>query len=178
MTQELYLKECIQLQNKFYDFIFNALNLPNFIQHIQTRLEKIERSQLITDNALISLIKHDFESDIFMAIQEGKLSSIEYIIEKMGVDCNTKDNNGKSLLHIACEKGHLPIVNILLRKVLILMKKMTIKELLFIMHVKMVILKLFNILLKKVLTLKQKIKIKTLLFILHVLVENVQLFGI
>ena len=156
MTQELWLKECIQLQNKFYDFILNVLNLPILIQHIQTRLEKIERSQQITDNALISLIKHDFESDIFIATQEGKLSSVEYIIEKMGVDCNTKDKNGKSLLHIACEKGHLPIVNILLRKVLILMKKMTIKELLFIMHVKMVILKLFNILSKEIVILKQK----------------------
>ena len=42
-----------------------------------------------------------YESDIFKAIQKGKLSSVQYNIEANGLDVNTRNAEGKSLIEIA-----------------------------------------------------------------------------
>ena len=64
----------------------------------------------------------DFESDIFIAAKEGKLSSVQYLIEKEGIDVNKKTEKGygypiyegKTALHVAWIKGHLQIVQYLI----------------------------------------------------------------
>ena len=59
--------------------------------------------------------------------KEGKLSNIQYLIEKEGVDVNKKTENDKynephavyddcTALHIACFNGFLPIVQYLIAK--------------------------------------------------------------
>ena len=67
----------------------------------------------------------DFEPDIFIAAKQRKLSSIQYLIEKEGIDVNKKAEKdygdraifkGDSPLHVACSKGHLPIVQYCIEK--------------------------------------------------------------
>ena len=82
-----------------------------------------------------------------------------HLIEK---DANTdeKDEYQLTTLHYACGSGNLPM-----KRVLILKQNKKINVLLFILHVKMAIFKLFNI------SMKQKIKISILLFnVLQILV--------
>ena len=68
---------------------------------------------------------NDFESDIFKACKEGKLSSIQWLIEIDNVDIIKKVevddiNNGywkdDTPIHIASRNGHLPIVQYLIEK--------------------------------------------------------------
>ena len=138
MSQENLLKECIQLQNRIYNFFLNILDLPSFIQNIQERLSHLEKEnqemrELINKqnqaqnhiaNVLSSLFKYDFEQDIFIAAKQGKLTILKYLIEEKGIDINKqaeKDDNyiiykGVTALHIACLNGHLPIVEYLIEK--------------------------------------------------------------
>ena len=62
-------------------------------------------------------IPKDFETDIFIACEEGKLSSVEYLINEVGLnEANEYNEKGESLLHIATRKGHLPLVSYLIEK--------------------------------------------------------------
>ena len=139
MSQEILLKECIQLQHNLYDFILNILNLPFFIQNIQERLlclekENLELRQLLkkqsqaqnlTDTILSSVISHEFEQDIFIATKNGQLAFVQFLTEKFGVSFNKKAENnygdgiiykGDTPIHVASSKGHLPIVEYLIDK--------------------------------------------------------------
>ena len=67
----------------------------------------------------------DFEPDIFIAAKEGKLSSVQYLIEKEGINVNKQAKKyygnktiykGDTALHIACENNHLQIVQYLIEK--------------------------------------------------------------
>ena len=65
----------------------------------------------------------DFEPDIFIAAEQGKFESVQYLIDKEGVDANLmtiKDYEniveGDTLLHVACQNGHLSIVQYLISK--------------------------------------------------------------
>ena len=90
----------------------------------------------------------DYETNIFKACKEGKLESIEWLIEKENEDKYKRvEKYNKELnfykddtpIHIALQNDHLPIVLYLIEKHH------------FIMHVKKVIFKLLNILFQKVL---------------------------
>ena len=59
----------------------------------------------------------DFVYDIFEATENGKLSSVKYLINVMKTDPNIKnDNNGWTPLHYASSNGHLDIVKYLVEK--------------------------------------------------------------
>ena len=55
----------------------------------------------------------NYEPDIFKATKEGKLSSVQYLIEQKGVKQSIKNKDGWTLLHNACFYGHLSIVKYL-----------------------------------------------------------------
>ena len=139
MTQELLLKECIQLQNKLYDFILNILNLPSFILNIQERLLRVEKEnqelrQLLikqnqaqnhTDNILSSLFAYDLEQNIFVAAKKGKLTALKYLIEDKGIDVNKQAEKnyddeiiykGDTALLVASKKDNFEVVQYLVEK--------------------------------------------------------------
>lgn len=55
----------------------------------------------------------DFESNICKACSEGKLSSVQYLIEQEYIDKNLRES-GLTPLHYACSNGHLSIVRYLI----------------------------------------------------------------
>ena len=55
----------------------------------------------------------DFESDIFKAAEEGKLKSVQYLVEQLHADVETKDKDGRTPINIASWNGHLKIVKYL-----------------------------------------------------------------
>ena len=139
MTQETLLKECIELQNKLYDFVLNILNLPSFIQTIQERIFRLEnenkelrqllkkqkQAQNHTDNLLSSLFTYDLGPDIFVAAKKERLAALKYFIEDKGININKQAEKnyddklireGDAALHVASRKGNLQIVQYLLEK--------------------------------------------------------------
>ena len=56
----------------------------------------------------------DFEPDIFVACKEGKLQSLQWLLEKESGDRYGKDSNGDTPLHIACQFGQFMIVQYLM----------------------------------------------------------------
>ena len=62
-------------------------------------------------------IPKDFETNIFIACEEGKLSSVKYLIDEIGLyQADEYNEKGESLLHIATRIGHLPLVSYLIEK--------------------------------------------------------------
>ena len=55
----------------------------------------------------------DFESDIFKASENGKLTSIKCLIDKYHANIETKDNKGRTPINNASENGHLKVVKYL-----------------------------------------------------------------
>ena len=58
----------------------------------------------------------DFEPNIFKACKEGKLTSVQWLIEKERINKNKRNENFDSPIHIATQYGHLPIVQYLIEK--------------------------------------------------------------
>ena len=56
----------------------------------------------------------DFESDIFKACETGKLTSVQWLIEKEKVNKSIKDDYKNTPIHYASKNGHLPIVQYLI----------------------------------------------------------------
>ena len=87
---------------------------------LQQKEKEIERlKQIIKELIKYQPIKEkpkDFEQDIFKACEQGKLTSIQWLIEKENTDKNITNSKGDSLLHIAAQKGHLIVVEYLVEK--------------------------------------------------------------
>ena len=58
----------------------------------------------------------DIETDIVKAVNEGKLNSVKYLIEKKGIDPNLDTGKYGSLLILACRSERLNIVQYLIEK--------------------------------------------------------------
>ena len=92
-------------------------------QAAEKKQQKITKSTTMTKPQREK--QEEMEKDIFIAAKDGKLSSVQYLIEKEGIDINKKaekdygDNviySGNSALHIASRTGQLPIVQYLIEK--------------------------------------------------------------
>ena len=79
------------------------------ISEIKEQITQIENSKSPEKPA-------DFEEDIYKAASQGKLSSVQYLIETMNVDKDSKTSNGDTPLHYACYTGQLPIVRYLIEE--------------------------------------------------------------
>jgi len=55
----------------------------------------------------------DFESDIHRAAEQGKLSSVQYLVKKCNADVEAKNEDGYTPIIISTEKGHLKVVKYL-----------------------------------------------------------------
>ena len=55
----------------------------------------------------------DFESNICEAAKEGKLTSVQYLVEQCHANVETKSNNGRTPINYASLNGHLEVVKYL-----------------------------------------------------------------
>ena len=125
-------KQCnifIQLHKRFHendkevdvDIDYLIKQKEKEIKELKHKLRK-KSKPLFEPIPKISKIPEDFESDIFIATQEGKITSVQYLIEKEGIDINAQAEKiyfvmiykGSTPLHIACQYSHLPIVRYLI----------------------------------------------------------------
>ena len=109
-----------QLPEKDYEY-----ELKQKEQEIEKLKQQIKESQTKIDFQPISGKPNDFETNIFKACKEGKLTSVQWLVEKGNIDKNkrvekTNDNHnfykGDTPIHIASKNGHLSIVQYLIEK--------------------------------------------------------------
>ena len=60
-------------------------------------------------------IPEDFEEDIHKAAKEGKLTSIQFLVNLAGFDPKSLDSDGKTPFYYACVNSHIPIIKFLCR---------------------------------------------------------------
>ena len=109
----------VQLHQKFKEYSeLTDVDSDSVFTEQQKEIERL-KEELMKHGTFQSRIQEpdDFESDIFLAVKKGKLSSIMYIIENEKNNTNKKaekDYNEEMLLHFACKYGHLQIVQYLI----------------------------------------------------------------
>ena len=125
------IEQCINLLSLFGNCqlftkivrMFNELQkLPDvdYDYEINQKQDEIKQMKEFIDRHnlyYVPLIKSkplDFERNIHKACEEGKLSSVQYLIEHEHIDKNLRNEEGYCPIHIACWKGHLPIVRYLI----------------------------------------------------------------
>ena len=88
-------------------------------------IEKLKQQNKEIQSQLFLEKPKDYESNIFIACKKGKLTSVQWLIEKKHVDKNKRvverDNYyefyvDNTPIHIASKNGHLPIVQYLIEK--------------------------------------------------------------
>ena len=96
-----------------FDYNFELNQKEKKIQVLERKLLKKTNPNLIifppvTEKPL------DFEKSLHKAAKFGKLTSVQYLLEKNIVDKEQRNKEGNSPLHIAALEGHLPIVKYLI----------------------------------------------------------------
>ena len=125
------LEECVKLLSSFInvDLCVKLGSTFDYEYHqpeVDTEFEKRQKEEeiealkrrLICETKFPSIKERpiDFQYDIFNACQEGKLESVQYILECEGVNKDLKNKYGQTPLHIACIYGQKIIVEYLLEK--------------------------------------------------------------
>ena len=91
------LSYCLEFYNQeIYNYLFSKQTNINF--------------PLITEKPT------DYEPDVFQACKEGKVTSVQWLIEKENINKNNTDYKDDPPIHVASEYGHLPIVQYLIEK--------------------------------------------------------------
>ena len=106
-----------ELCTKIAQSIKQELVLPakDFEYEINKKEEEIKNLQKSNGFTPLSEAPDDLERNIFVAVEEGKLESVRYLIETENVDPESKDEFGRTPLHIACESSsNFPIIFYLL----------------------------------------------------------------
>ena len=109
-------EECVKIISNFSEFpickrlgyLFNCegsqpeYDYQHEIDELKNEIEELKKSTFF-----------DFESDIHKAAENGKLSSIKYLVEQCRVNVEAKDNDGWTPLICASQEGHLDVVKYL-----------------------------------------------------------------
>ena len=106
-TKELYDKSYFSKETKY----------ANELSRLEDEVEYAKNYMEEHDLPYFPPVKEkpdDFEPDIHKACIEGKLTSVQYLIEKMNVDKNKMNIYGTASIHIACLYCHLPIIRYLI----------------------------------------------------------------
>ena len=128
-SEDATLEECIKILSKFKHSqicrrtskLFNEdKDLPerdfeDEVEKLKKENEKlqIETKQMKTYFPPVTEKPPDFESDICVAAEKGKLTSVQYLVEQLHADVETKSYNGNTPINIASKNGHLEIVKYL-----------------------------------------------------------------
>ena len=86
------------------------------IDNLKSKIKKLETENETLSFPPVHSIPPDFESDIFVAAEEGKLTSVQYLIEEKKIKPNITNNCNDTPLNIAAENGNLQIVRYLIEK--------------------------------------------------------------
>ena len=86
------------------------------IEDLQRENEELKKSKNDTFFPPVTEKPTDFERDICKAAREGKLSSVQYLVEQCHSDVETKDEYGWTPINNASENGHLEVVKYLYEK--------------------------------------------------------------
>ena len=109
------LEECIQIVSSFINSPI-CVRLGQLFEEEQHK-DKERKQEANRDNKASLNEQEDkpkgFESDIFKACRDGKLTSVVYLKEKCSADVHGKDEKGFTPLHTASRAGHLAIVEYL-----------------------------------------------------------------
>ena len=123
-------EECIQIISKFEqcpicirtgELFSENVNLPETdyeheIEELQREIEKLKEEKNTRKKTYFPPVTEkpsDFESDICKAAAEGKLTSVQYLIEQCHANVETKDKYGGTPINFASFNGHLEIVKYL-----------------------------------------------------------------
>ena len=115
---------CVSLGNLYneqfagvdVDYEYELQQKEELIEKLKTKITKLEDENSALSFPPIYDCPADFESDIFVAVETGKLTSVQYLIEKYSIDPNIKNNYGDTPLNVAAETGDLQIVRYLTEK--------------------------------------------------------------
>ena len=126
--EEASLEECIQI---FSEFVYCPLckRISEIMEYDKDMVERdfegeieilkkenMELQKETNKYAFFSPVTEeppDFESNICKAAKEGKLTSIQYLVEQLHADVETKNSFESTPINIASGKGHLEVVKYL-----------------------------------------------------------------
>ena len=109
-TYSLYEADSKQVD---FDYEYEILTKDQLIMDLNKRIKELELEILCKKEMEEP---SDFEPNLFEAAKQGKISSVQYLIEKNGVDPSSKSNYWQTPLHPAAQEGHLTIVRYLVEK--------------------------------------------------------------
>ena len=115
----VHLCESFNEQNTSVDFDYEYE-----LEEKDKEIQKLKQQIFTKDSPSFDLIEFppitekpkDYEEDILKACRDGKLSSVQWLLEKEGCDKNKKDKYGNLPIHYASRFGHLSIVQYLIEK--------------------------------------------------------------
>ena len=107
------LGEIFRENDVSYDYEFALTQKEKEIERLKQQLKQQKQHHYFPP---VTSKPKDYEPDLTKAVAEGKLSSVQYAIEKKGVDKEAKYLFGQTLLHIACKYGKLNIVMYLIEQ--------------------------------------------------------------
>ena len=131
--EEATLEECIKILSKFKQSPLLQLTSelfsenesfpePDYIHEIETLKKEIEKLQNKTEEEKeekktyfppVTEKPSDFESNICKAASEGKLTSVQYLVEQCHANVETKDENERTPIRCASLNGHLEVIKYL-----------------------------------------------------------------
>ncbi|KAH0789970.1 ankyrin repeat protein [Histomonas meleagridis] len=103
------------LEDKLYDFKECIVALGNLFIRTSATLTSVQSMSSEHFPPVYSK-PFDFEKDLYTAISNYDLRSVQFHIERLGVDPDTRDLKGNTILHIACSSGDILLVEYLIEK--------------------------------------------------------------